>query len=161
MARHESQREDLLREATALVERVELRLPDQPEAIVAGFRRDGSASFFFGVSPVYQFNSRRELRRGFLSGLLYKAERGRLVEMRRERTAGAVELHSRPLTADENAEFLLTAKNELIHLRETLAARQGKVIGQVPADRDVAGRVLAWLQEPLEEIAVAAGSGVS
>lgn len=161
MARRESQREDLLQEATALGERVELRLPDQPEPIVAGFRRDGSASFFFGESPVYQFNSRHELRRGFRGGLLYKAERGRLVEMRRERTAGAVELHSRPLTEDESAEFLLAAKEELIRLRETLAAGHGKVVGQVPADKDVAARVLAWLREPLDEITVAAGSRVS
>lgn len=161
MARQESQREDLLREATALVERVELRLPDQPEPIVAGFRRDGSASYFFGESSVYQFNSRRELRRGFRGGLLYKAESGRLVEMRRERTADAVELHSRPLTADENAAFLLAAKNELFRLRDALASRQAEIIGQVPADQNVAARVLAWLQEPLEEISVAAGSRVS
>ena len=161
MARQESQREDLLREATALVERVELRLPDQPEPIVAGFRRDGSASFFFGESPVYQFNSRRELRRGFLGGLLYKAQNGRMVEMRRERTPAAVELHSRPLTAYESAEFLLTAKCKLIGLREAIAAGQAEVVGQVPADQDVVAHVLTWLREPQDEIAVAADSRVS
>src|SRR6476469_7343231 len=98
MSRQESDREDLLREATALVERIELRLPDQPESVVAGFRRDGSASFFFGQSPVYQFNSGRELRRAYRDGLLYKTDNGRLVEMRRERTDTAIELRSRMLT---------------------------------------------------------------
>ena len=161
MARQEIQREDLLREATALVERVELRIPDQPEAIVAGFRRDGSASFFFGESPVYQFNSRRELRRGFKDGLLYKAEKGRLVEMRRERFASAVQLHSHPLTGYEIATFLLAARNKLSRLREALAAGQVEIVGQVPADQDVAARVLAWLRKPLDEIAIAADARVS
>ena len=87
MSRSESDREDLLREATALVERVELSIPGYGESIVVGFRRDGSASFFFGQSPVFQFNSQRELRRAFRDGLLFKTDNGRLVEMRRERTA--------------------------------------------------------------------------
>src|SRR5437867_13443850 len=107
MSRQESDREDLLREATALVERIELRLSQQPDSIVAGFRRDGSASFFFGQSPVYQFNSRCELRRAYVGGLLYKVDNGKLVEMRRERTANAVELRSRPLSSDESARFPL------------------------------------------------------
>ena len=47
MARQESNREDLLREATALVERVELHVPAFEEPIVVGFRRDGCASFLF------------------------------------------------------------------------------------------------------------------
>ena len=50
MAQRETNREDLLREATALVERAEIRIPGESEPIVVGFRRDGSASFFF-VAP--------------------------------------------------------------------------------------------------------------
>src|SRR5688572_18570527 len=65
MARQEQDREDILREATALVERVELLIPEFPEPIVAGFRRDGSASFFFGADPVLQFNAQGKLRRAF------------------------------------------------------------------------------------------------
>lgn len=147
MSRQESDREDLLREATALVERVELRLPEQPESIVAGFRRDGSASFFFGQSPVYQFNSRRELRRAYVGGFLYKVDGGQLVEMRRERTASAVELRSRPLSPEETAKFLLDAEDCLKRLRDALVARVAEVIGQVPSDKDIAARVAAWLQD--------------
>ena len=147
MSRQESDREDLLREATALVERVELRLPQQPESIVAGFRRDGSASFFFGQSPVYQFNSRRELRRAYVGGLLYKVDSSKLVEMRRERTAAAVELRSRQLSPEETAKFLLDAEDCLQRLRNAFVARIAEVIGQVPSDKDVATRVAAWLQE--------------
>jgi hypothetical protein len=147
MSRQESDREDLLREATALVERVELRLPEQAESIVAGFRRDGSASFFFGESPVYQFNSRRELRRAYVGGLLYKVESGRLVEMRRERTPTAVELRSRPLSSEDATQFLLDTEKWLGTLRNALAAGNAEVVGQLPGDKDVAARVKAWLQE--------------
>ena len=155
MSRQESEREDLLREATALVERVELRLPEQPESIVAGFRRDGSASFFFGQSPVYQFNSRRELRRAYVDGLLYKTDNGRLIEMRRERTAVAVELHSRGLPDDEAAKFLVAAEVWLGSLRDALAAGTADVLGQVPIEKDVAARVTAWLEELPAKIVLA------
>ncbi len=70
MARDESSREDLLREATALVERIEL-VPHATDPliaasdlfdkhIVAGFRRDGALSVFFGEDPVYHFNAEGE-----------------------------------------------------------------------------------------------------
>ncbi len=147
MSRQESDREDLLREATALVERIELRVPEQPESIIAGFRRDGSASFFFGQSPVYQFNSCRELRRAYVGGLLYKVDGGQLVEMRRERTATAVELRSRPLSPEESAGFLLNAQDRLGRLRDALSAGFAEGIGKVPSDKDVGARVVAWLQE--------------
>ena len=147
MSRQESDREDLLREATALVERIELRLAEQPESIVAGFRRDGAASFFFGQSPVYQFNSRCELRRAYVGGLLYKVDSGKLVEMRRERTATAVELRSRPLSPEETSKFLLDVEDCLKRLRDALIARIAEVVGQVPSDKDVATRVAAWLRE--------------
>jgi hypothetical protein len=149
MSRQEFDREDLLREATALVERIELSLPNQPESIVAGFRRDGSASFFFGQSPVYHFNSSRELRRAFRDGLLYKTDNGRLVEMRRERTATAVELRSRLLTDDETVALLQDAQSRLHELRDALAKGQTVVIGQVPELKDkvdVKSRVLDWLK---------------
>ena len=71
-------REDLLREATALVERIELvphrdRQFDASEPIVVGFRADGALSIFFGDDPVYQFNAAGELRRAYCDGLLFKA----------------------------------------------------------------------------------------
>src|SRR4051794_11841558 len=92
MARHESDREDLLREATALVERVELTMAGSEEPIVIGFRRDGSCSMFFGADPVYQFNTQAELRRAFREGRLVKAEGGRLVALERRREAGQLVL---------------------------------------------------------------------
>ena len=73
MARNQSDREDLLREATALVERAELRISGWSEPVVVGFRRGGGASLFFGGKEVYQFNAGGELRRAFVAGRLIKA----------------------------------------------------------------------------------------
>ena len=92
MARQENPREDLLAEATALVERAELRIAGFAEPIVVGFRRNGAASIYFGQDAAYHFNTANELRRAFIGGTLYKADRGRLAALVRRRTAAEVEL---------------------------------------------------------------------
>ena len=48
MARNEQDREDLMREAGALVDRCEIQVEFLTEVVVVGFRRDDSVSFFFG-----------------------------------------------------------------------------------------------------------------
>jgi hypothetical protein len=145
MARHESDREDLLREATALVPRAELTVPGEAEPVVVGFRDGGSASIYFGGDPVYQFNSAGELRRAYADGLLYKAERGRLIELRRERTTAQTQLVRRELTDQEQAALLAAAAARLKRLGEALATSSATVTGQVPADGDVAARIRSWL----------------
>ena len=147
MAREESDREDLLREATALVERIELSSVDEPEdePIVVGFRAGGPASFFFGPDPVYHFNSRRELRRAYHGGLLYKSEQGRLIELERVRLTDSIELRRRKLRDDEQSQFLTQALQCLQTFRERCAANKYALVGQVPADADVLAKVTKWL----------------
>jgi hypothetical protein len=145
MARSESDREDLLREATALALRAELSVPGFAEPIVVGFRRDGSASVYFGADPVYQFNTGGELRRAYVGGLLYKAERGRLVALRRERTASAVALVRRELTEEETASLLATMHDHLERIRLALADSEASITGQVPADGHLDDRIRQWL----------------
>lgn len=145
MAREESDREDLLREAVALVERAELRVADEPEHVTAGYRANGALSLFFGPDPVWQFNAAGELRRGYLAGKLLKAEGGRLVEMTRERTAESTRLLSRSLAADEQQAVLREAERRIGKLHAALAAGECEVIGQVPAERDVTARVIGSL----------------
>src|SRR5687767_11977524 len=122
LAASESDREDLLREATALVERAELKLPGFVDPVVIGFRRDGSASFFFGADPVYQFNSAGELRRAYIGGLLYKAEQGRLIGLSRERSQTETALIRHELTADKAAVILESLRTDLDRARESLEA---------------------------------------
>src|SRR5262245_2457169 len=110
MARQESEREDLLREATALVERIELAPRSAAGSatahVIAGFRRDGGLSIFFGDDPVYQFNAAGELRRAYCEGKLVKAVGGRLANLSRLRTVGEVQLVRHDLSDAEELTFV-------------------------------------------------------
>jgi hypothetical protein len=145
MARQEHGREDLIAEATALVERVELLLDGVPQPIVAGFRRDGSASLFFADDPVYQFNSRGQLRRAFAAGRLYKADAGRIVEITRNRQAGKVELVSRELPAAESADFVAALCARFNDLAVKLESGAVQLLAEVPPHGGVANRLGRWL----------------
>ncbi len=155
MAKQEEDREDLLREASALVERVELQLDGQPDRVVAGFRRDGTVSFYFGQDVVYQFNSACELRRGYFEGKLLKAEQGRLVQLTRQRTAESVNLVRHELTSDESARFLDEAAKRLQMLHQILGGGEFRVVGQVPQHGAVVERVRNWLAGLPEPISLA------
>ena len=155
MAREEQDREDLLAEATALVERVELRVGSFPAPLVVGFRRGGAASFFFGADPAYHFNSAGRLRRAFASGLLYKAERGQLVSLDRRRTSGEVQLVRHALDTEETRSFLASLSANLQVLREALSQGRFERLRQQPEEADVTGRVQAWLADQSERIEIA------
>lgn len=155
MSRHESDREDLLREATALVERAELQVAGFAEPIVIGFRRDGAASVFLGADPVYQFNAANELRRAFVSGLLYKAEHGKLVELRRERSERETALLRKDLSRSETAALLLAMHGKLVQLAAAMSLGTYAVHGQWPAEVDVCDRIRQWLTALPKEIRLA------
>ena len=154
MARDESDREDLLREATALVERIEL----SPEAatgstaenVVIGFRAGGAVSIFFGADPVYQFNAAGELRRAYCDGLLYKASHRRLVSLRRVRQQNEVQLLRHDLTDAEQRDFIASMQKCLRNLSDNLDSGRGSVVSQVPPEANVLTRVRGWLAEHRE-----------
>jgi hypothetical protein len=167
MALQESDREDLLRDATALVERIELK----PHLfgwcaamwhnagsdswggewtmanVVAGFRANGAVSIFFGSDPVYQFNSCGELRRAYCDGLLFKAAHRRLVSLRRLRQHHVVQLIRHDLTDEEQHSFFVRMQELLRSLTNELDSDRLCIVGQVPPDADVLGRVRDWLTE--------------
>jgi hypothetical protein len=146
MAREESDREDLLREATALVERIELAPSDSVcSRIVIGFRAAEALSVFFDADPVYQFNTAGELRRAFLNGKLLKAERGHLISLERVRLPEEVQLVRHELTDDQQSALLENMNARLRKLAENLTSDRHTVIGQVPPDADVLRRVCKWL----------------
>lgn len=155
MAREESNRENLLREATALVERVEL-VPHVSDSsytanilgeahIVAGFRANGALSVFFGEDPVYQFNAVGELRRAYCDGMLLKAIRGRLASLERVRTRNEVQLIRHELTENEHATFLSRMADHMQELAALLNGNRFQIVGQVPLSADVLGRLRLWL----------------
>jgi hypothetical protein len=145
--RIEQDREDLLRDATALVERIELALTGSKEHVVIGFRKSGAASVYIGQDPVYHFNAAGELRRAFAEGRLYKAENGRLISMQRRRSEGVVALVGHELSDAESQVFLATMCGGLDLLRGAVEAGSATVTGQFPQSRDLLGRVSAWLAQ--------------
>jgi hypothetical protein len=150
MAREEQDREDLLRDATALVERIELAPASgvaDAEPVVVGFRRNGALSIFFGADPVYQFNAAGELRRAFRGGLLYKAERGRLVSLERARTPDEVQLLRRELSDEQQGAFLSQMQRCLADLARQLNGAALRVVGQLPPQVDVLARAQSWLSQ--------------
>lgn len=155
MAKQEQDREDLLAEAKALSQRIGLQLSDDEEPLVVGFRRDGSASFYFGAGRAYQFTSAGQLRRAFVDDFLFKAEGGKLVAMRRERKTNVVELVSRELDAEAQHGFLQEMLAHLDKLKHAVASGRFSVTGQVPAEADVMGRVRDWLERFADGITVA------
>jgi hypothetical protein len=147
MAREESEREDLLREATALVERIELAPTGAAggECVVAGFRREGGLSIYFGSESAYHFNSRGDLRRAFAGGSLIKAEHGRLVSLERRRQAGEVQLVRHTLSDVEQSQFLSELERRLADFSRQCDSGHWITAGQVPEDADVLGRLRDWL----------------
>lgn len=145
MPRDEHDRENLLAEATALVERAELVVGGESEPVTVGFRRDGSASVYFGSEPAFHFNATGELRRAFDHGLLYKAEKRRLVSLKRERVAGAVQLLRHELTDEESRLFIAALVERFTRLRSALADGEWQLVGQFPPSSDVVMRIRRWL----------------
>jgi hypothetical protein len=144
MARSESDREDLLREATALIDRAVLRIPGEPEPVTIGFRAGGSFSIFFGSDPVYQFNAAGQLRRAFVRGVLYKAEQGRLVGLDRVRTADGVALVRTELGTGEAAQMLQSLWQRLSFLLASMDKGDCQLVGEVSVMGDTLARFRSW-----------------
>jgi hypothetical protein len=144
MVREESNREDLLAEATALAHRIEFTIADGA-TVVAGFRQGGEFSVFFAEDPAYHFNRSNELRRAYCGGLLIKASGRQLFSLKRVRTEEETQLVRRALGKTEQDEFVTEMTRRLHELHAALAQGTFKAGRQVPADEDIALRVRTWL----------------
>jgi len=153
MAREESDREDLMREATALVRRAELDFPerDDQETVIVGFRRDGRLAVYFGPDPVYQFDEFHRLRRAYAGGFLYRTQGETLARLTRKRTETETQLIRRDLDADELAGFRQTAKSRLSPLEKAIAGKTVRVVSQVPAEGDLLGDLGQALRTILDQ----------
>jgi len=164
MARAPQEREDLLRDATALVDRVELQVgAAKNSAIVfAGFRVGGAASFYFDQDPVYHFNNDHKLRRAHVDNELIKAEQGRLVALRRQQFENEVAMIRYVMQTDKQDKFCQTALKNLSQLCHALTAEDYTIMGQVSAvqDRSVVDQLITYLTS-LQAVTVAASPRVS
>lgn len=152
MAKDAHDREDLLRDATGYVARMEFRLPGVEPNVFSGFRDDGAWSLYWGQADVVQFNASGALRRAFWQDRLLASYQHRLHWLHRDGTARA-SLTREPLSEASQASFLQLWEDRLQQLQSTLAEGRHEVIGCVPADLDVTVMVVEWLSThpaPLE-----------
>lgn len=148
MARHEADREDLMREATALRERIELRVAGEPEPVVAGWRADGRFSLYFGADPAFHFDTEGCLRRAFQDGDLYRSQGRTLARLRRSRTATETTLLRHDLDSRELEQFFANLRERLTALRATIEAEGIEVCREVPAG----GNLVRRLRDELAQV---------
>jgi hypothetical protein len=130
----ETDREDLLREAVALVRRMELLVMPGNRVIVVGFRSTGWMSVYFNADLMYQFDDLGRLRRAYIDGLLYRSGGRVLAELHRQRSESETTLVRRDLDSGPLVEFRDRTHERVRWLRDVL--RQGGVTisRQIPAD---------------------------
>lgn len=147
MARHEADREDLMREATALVLRAELHVDGFPDPVTVGEKRTGGVSVYIGADPVYQFDEAGRLRRAYKGGLLYRTQGDTLAELTRERAEASTVLQRRDLQAAETQQFMESMSLQLGNLVRSLSERRFRLEQQIPADIDVVTRITDFLAQ--------------
>ncbi len=145
MARHEEDREDLIREAVALLDRAELFVVGFEEPLTIGFRQNSAMSVFVGQDPVYQFDPDGRLRRAFVGGLLYRSQHATLAMLRRERTETQTLLLRTDLGDAELTMFRETMHGLLNLLHQRLTALEYETLRCVPESADHISRILTAL----------------
>ena len=149
MARHEADREDLMREATALERRCELQVPGTSETVIAGLRADGRLSIYFGADPVYHFDESLRLRRAYDGGFLYRTQGTTLARLLRSRTETATELIRHDLDEVELARFRAEMCQHVETLSDALRSATATLLKSVPDWDDLRPELLAWIEQIL------------
>jgi hypothetical protein len=157
VARIELDREDLMRDAAALRQRVELLVDGFSEPVFAGFKSNGSLSVYIGQDPVYQFDRDGRLRRAYAAGLLYRTQGTTLATLRRERTETETVLVRRDLSVAQCEAFLAEMRDTLGSLLESLQSGRFTVQAMIPET----GGVLFELKESLVSILANSEAGLA
>jgi hypothetical protein len=140
MARIESDKEDLIRDASALIERTQIQCEGFPELITIGFFADGRCSIYFDQDPFYQFDSQGRLRRAYEAGFLYRSQQTTLSRIDRRRDTNAdgdierVVLQRGDLTVSELSEFLSRMRAWIERLHKRIMANEFQVLRAVTPD---------------------------
>jgi hypothetical protein len=150
MARHESDREDLFAEATALIRRAELTIDDHAVRIVLGSKADGAWSIYFGGDPVYHFDRQGRLKRAFANGKLFRTQGDTLAELTRERSDDATVLRRRDLQSRDCDHFFTALQMRLTPLLAAFETGTVRVLRSQPADFDVIQEMAALLKATLD-----------
>lgn len=157
MARNAQDREDLIAEATALVDRIELCVPnelgDQQTTVIAGFRSNGFLSIYLGQDLHFQFDHDGCLRRAYVDPHLYRATYGNLSRLERRRSGDQVILERTELDTGEARDFLDQCRQHLKTLQSQLNSDVLTVLRFVLSHTDTrAEDLLDRLRNSLEAI---------
>jgi hypothetical protein len=134
MARHESDREDLMAEATAYTRRVEFTVVGLKATIVAGLRNDDTLAIYFNQDPMYQFSSNGQLRRGLVDETLFRAGSNTLSKLKRRRTEQETVLESSDLSLGELTCFLQEMDRRIQIVQASIGSGTAIVTRTVPPD---------------------------
>jgi hypothetical protein len=172
MARIEADKDDLMREAVALVRRVEFLDSEAAGAtatetavattnaaitavtkamttaakIVIGFRASGWMSIYFGSDPMYQFDENGRLRRAFVGGHPFRTQGQTLARLTRHRTNSETTLLRHDLDDAELSAFRTEMLVRVTRLRDDLIAGRLAESKRIPKDDEsLAGDVLRFL----------------
>jgi hypothetical protein len=145
MSRQESDREDLIREAVAFTERMELRIESLGDVVTAGFRPDGSLSLYFGQNPVYGFDPLGRLRRAWEDGFLYRSEPPTLARLQRVRTVQRTILQQTHLDSAALSEFHGRMLDGVQLLSAALKEQTSTVLRAVPETTDLRPKIAEML----------------
>lgn len=153
-------REDLLRDASGMDPRIELRLAALEHSIFCGFRNHTALSLYWGQDNVVQFNSLGEIRRAFWENRMLASYNHRLHSLHRDTTSKRVRLH-RELMADGTVrEFETFWYQAVATLTESLSSKSCQIVGQFPDDVDVLAQVELWLQRKAAPLRYAKHPGI-
>ena len=151
MARQESDKEDLIHDATALVERAELICDGASTVITVGFFRNGRCSVYFDQDPFYQFDSQGRVRRAYENGFLYRSQASTLARMDRHRPTNddgkteKVVLQRSDLTEVELIEFRERMLGLIRGLCDSIQSKRYSVQRAATPDGDIPAQTLTLL----------------
>lgn len=125
MKRDEHGREDVMREAVSLNERIEFRLPSTSEPIVLGLNQFGWLFVYIGSDPMYRFDHLGRLRRAFVDGFLFRTSGKSLARLDRRGVVDGPQstesvLLRQDLSAQELDEFRLRMRFQIEELLKHL-----------------------------------------
>lgn len=147
MARNEADREDLLEEAIGLSPCWEIEVIGLVEPLVAGFKKNGSCSLYFGGDPVYQFDPEGNLRRGFVGGYLFRSEGKTLSQIHRDRTETTSTLVRYDLNEAELQEWLSRMRKTVAELIDRFDRGEYRILRERGTDAAAFTRLTNSLQQ--------------
>lgn len=169
MAKQTHDREDLLRDGTAMP--IRGRMVIDGVEVVIGFRPSGQLSLYWAQDPVFQFDDRQHLRRAFVDGCRLKAEAGRLVRLVRapdskHHSVDRLRLTGEVLSAAEERRILEGAEDCLQQISRCIgrsfeSSRELSLNCVGVTDVEFIERVSSWLAKAESPIPVASDASVA